>query len=164
MLVHSHFQRSFIDLLVKSAHSEHTTGDLLTFPDPRVTPAEPSELKIKMFYIEIQIDGSTVLDLLDRVVWPVFGGRCVLFLWHPWRPASSLCGLQQEASGGHRGGGSHGRIWVDWKGGNGLVSEAESPAESELQASRHQMTRAWTRSCVASSVRKDQILQMLFAP
>ena len=44
---------------------------------------------------------------------------------------------------------------------NGLVAEAGSPAKSELQMSRWEMTSAWTRSCVASFVRKDRILRML---
>ena len=55
---------------------------------------------------------------LGRVVWPLFGGKWVKFHWCPWRPATMSwigCRLQQEASGGHRGGGSHERNWEDCK-------------------------------------------------
>ena len=43
-----------------------------------------------------------------------------------------------EANGGHGGGGSHWRIWVDWKRGtllrSGYISvESQSQAKSELQ-------------------------------
>ena len=52
---------------------------------------------------------------LGRVFWPVFGCRWVQFRWRHWRPLSWIgCGPQQEASGGHGGRGSHGRIWLDW--------------------------------------------------
>ena len=44
---------------------------------------------------------------------------------------------------------------------SGLVTEAGSPAKSELQKSRGEMTSAWTGSCVVSFVRKGRILRML---
>ena len=76
---------------------------------------------------------------------------------------------QQEASGGHRGGGSNGRICVDckrgaaafWRHCDGLVTEAQSPVEEELQSSRREVISAWTSVFVASIVRKDPTVHLL---
>ena len=60
-----------------------------------------------------------------RVVWPVFGGRWVQFCWRAWRPVPSYsfsC-FPYVNRMDHRGGGSHERIWVDWKQGKLLDTQ-----------------------------------------
>ena len=44
---------------------------------------------------------------------------------------------------------------------NSLVMDASSPAKSKLQSSRREMTSGWTRSCIASFVRKYRVLPMV---
>ena len=82
--------------------------------------------------------------------------RQVQFGWCPWRSATSsliVCGPQQEANGGHRGWGSHGRIWVDQKWGTlQRLSRSQQRIAVVQAGDEHRLDRA---------LRKDWIVQML---
>ncbi len=94
----------------------------------------------------------------------VSGSRWVLSLWLFYIQASvswTWCKLQLVASAGRQREVWHGPFWVRWRPTVPLHSESSVKVWLCMMKVQLEMTRAWTRSCAACSVRKGPIFLML---